>query len=164
MDKELLDFLGKCNVPGDNEDLFKTDTLVFNNPNAFQLMTEESKKFWVCADRHKQFFAFMVGCDHKLGTGGNVWNCGTEPGSRYCDSNCYGEWARLWFYSLKYEKEFFDKIELDNEKSDLLKDKKYIIMIDPLNSALGWERVKQKRKQIKEEEELDQKCNVVESN
>tara|TARA_R100000781_G_scaffold108514_1_gene73082 strand:+ start:212 stop:706 length:495 start_codon:yes stop_codon:yes gene_type:complete len=164
MDKELTEFLEKCNTPKENEELFQKDCLVFNNPNSFQLLTEEAKKYWGSCERHKQFFAFMVGCKHELGTGGNVWNCGTEPGSRYCDTNCYGEWARLWFYSLTYEKEFFDKIELDNESSDLLKDKKFIIMIDPLNSALGWERVRRKRKEIDEAEKLDSICEEGVSN
>tara|TARA_R110000744_G_scaffold11826_7_gene35773 strand:- start:966 stop:1532 length:567 start_codon:yes stop_codon:yes gene_type:complete len=164
MDVELKEFLAKCNVKGENEELFKSDTLVFNNPNAFQLMSEESKRYWIHDDRHQQFFGFMVGCKHTLDTGGNVWNCGTEPGSRYCDTNCYGEWARLWFYSLKYEKDFFDKIELDNDKSDLLTGKKYIIMIDPLNSTLGWERMRQADKKAAEEMDLEKDMKVVESN
>ena len=164
MEKELMEFLGKCNVPKENEELFTKDTLVFNNPNAFQLMTEEAKKYWVHPGRHKQFFSFMVGCKHELGVGGNLWNCGTEPGTRYCDTNCYGEWARLWFYSRKYEGEFFDKIKLENEDSDLLTGKQYIIMIDPLNCALGWERMREVDKKAIEEQELEKDMKVVESN
>ena len=161
MDKELIEFLSKCNTPDDNKELFTNDTLVFNNPNAFQLMSEEAKKYWMCGDRHKQFFSFMVGCKHELGVGGNKWNCGTHTGSRYCDTNCYGEWARLWFYSRDYEGEFFDKIVLENEESDLLTGKKYIIMIDPLNSALGWERMRQVDKENAEVAELDEKTKVT---
>ena len=131
MDKELIEFLSKCNTPDDNKELFTNDTLVFNNPNAFQLMS------------------------------GNKWNCGTDTGYRYCDTNCYGEWARLWFYSRDYEGEFFDKIVLENEESDLLTGKKYIIMIDPLNSALGWERMRQVDKENAEVAELDEKTKVT---
>jgi len=158
MEKELEEFLAKCNVPEENQELFQNDTLVFNNPNAFQLMSEEAKKYWICEDRHKQFFSFIVGCKHEIGVGGNKWNCGTEAGSRYCDTNCYGEWARLWFYSKTYEKEFFEKIELENDKSDLLTGKDYIIMIDPLNSTLGWERMRKAAKESEEVKELDEKC------
>jgi len=164
MDIELKEFLAKCNEPEVNQKMFKEDTLVFNNPNAFQLMSEESKLYWVNEDRHQQFFGFMVGCKHELGTGGNVWNCGTESGSRYCDTNCYGEWARLWFYSTTYEKDFFDKIVKDNDESDLLKGKKYIIMIDPLNSTLGWERMRQADKKVAEEKELEKDMRVTSSN
>ena len=164
MEKELVDFLAKCNVPEDNESLFTKDTLVFNNPNAFQLMTEPAKKYWVDSQRHKQFFSFMVGCKHTLGEGGNVWACGTTEGTRYCDTNCYGEWARLWFYSRTYEKDFFDKIVLENEESDLLKGREYIIMIDPLNCSLGWERMRGQAKKQEEEKELEKTMKVVESN
>lgn len=156
MEKELVDFLERCNTPKENEELFKDDTLVFNNPNAFQLMSEEAKKYWVSPERHKQFFAFMVGCKHELGVGGNKWNCGTEQGTRYCDTNCYGEWARLWFYSREFESPFFDKIKLENEKSDLLTGRKYIIMIDPLNCALGWERMRQVDKENAEANKLEE--------
>jgi len=159
-----MDFLAKCNKPDENQDLFMKDTLVFNNPNAAQLMTEESKKYWLEGDRHKQFFAFMCGCKHELGVGGNKWNCGTDTGSRYCDTNCYGEWARLWFYSREYEGEFFDKIKLENEESDLLTGRKYIIMIDPLNSALGWERMRKIDKENNEVKELDEKTTIASSN
>ena len=164
MENELIEFLVRCNEPDKNQELFTEETLVFNNPNAFQLMTEEAKKYWICDDRHKQFFSFMVGCKHELGVGGNKWNCGTEQGTRYCDTNCYGEWARLWFYSREFEGEFFDKIKLENEKSDLLMGKKYIIMIDPLNCSLGWERMRQVSKENKETKELDEDTKVVESN
>jgi|TARA_R110000744_G_scaffold81700_3_gene160411 hypothetical protein len=154
MNEELTTFLSKCNTPKENEDLFQKDTLVFNNPNAFQLLSPEAIKFWESKDRHKQFFAFMVGCKHELGIGGNKWNCGTETGSRYCDTNCYGEWARLWFYSLEHDPKFFGAIELAND-SDLLTNRKFLIMIDPLNSTLGWERTKQGKAHLAAQDEKD---------
>ena len=50
---------------------------------------------------------------------------------------------------------------LENKESDLLTGKKYIIMIDPLNSALGWERMRQVDKENAEVAELDEKTKVT---
>lgn len=160
MEAELKEFLSRCKQKDKNEILFMKDTLVFTNPNAMQICSKASREFWECPMRHREFFVFMLNNKHELKQGGNNWNCGTEPGSRWCDTNAYNrEWARLWFYSIKYEKDFFDRIET-NEGSELLKDKKYIIMIDPCCSHLGWER--ERKKSIAEEKTLEPLVEVKE--